>query len=66
MATRNSGLSAGKTPITMGRMSAMVPQDVPMANPMNAATTKITAGNRASPTPMLFRKPLTNSPVPSR
>ena len=66
MATRNSGSCAGNTPITMGRISAMVPHDVPMAKPMNAATTKMTTGSRASPTPMLFRKLLTNSPVPSR
>ncbi len=43
----------------------MVPHDVPMAKPMNAATTKMTTGSRASPTPMLFRKPLTNSPYPA-
>ena len=41
----------------MGRMSAIVPQLVPMANPMNAATRKMIAGSRSRPTPRPFRKP---------
>ena len=65
-ATRNSGSLASNTPMMMGRMSAIVPQLVPMANPMNAATRKMTAGRRSRPTPRPFRKPDTNSPVPSR
>ena len=49
----------------MGRISAMVPQLVPMAKPMKPATRKMMHGRMARLTPRLFRKLLTKSPVPS-
>ena len=64
-ATRNSGSPSLNTPTTMGRISAMVPQLVPMAKPMKPATRKMMHGRMAKLTPRLFRKLLTKSPVPS-
>ncbi len=45
MVIRNSGSPSGNTPSTMGRIRAMVPQEVPMAKPMKPATTKMMAGS---------------------
>ena len=44
--TRNSGSDGGKIPSTIGKISAIVPQEVPIANPIKPETTKITAGKK--------------------